>query len=428
MKRISLVAMSAVAGLFSTNVLAADLGGDCCADLEERVAELEATTARKGNRKVSLTIYGQITSAVMFWDARRGPGDTGKSTPIVGPWSEDNVYVVDPQTSGSRFGFKGKAAINSEWSAGYQFEFQWQAADATKVRKDNDDIGDLPEFRQAHWWLKSKNFGKVRVGLADTANSGIAEIDVSITSIADGMSSSQAGNAIISGDIGGPGGGNFEYNRLNVVRYDTPTFGGFFASTSYGEDDLWDIAVRYAGEHHGFKMAGGIAYGRREDCGYSMADGRYQTSCGNRAGLRGGFPEETTVETLNGSVSGLHVATGLFVTAAAGERQADETVTCADKDHNGGNCENDWFWFAKAGVERKHFALGKTALFGMTGEQHSGIDTAWQFWGLGAVQKIDAAAMDLYISYRSYDIDTGYGIDKADGDFDTVVAGGRIKF
>ncbi len=33
---------------------AADLGGDCCADLEERVAELEATTVRKGNKKVSV--------------------------------------------------------------------------------------------------------------------------------------------------------------------------------------------------------------------------------------------------------------------------------------------------------------------------------------------------------------------------------------
>jgi hypothetical protein len=29
---------------------AADLGGDCCSDLEERVAELEATTVRKGNK------------------------------------------------------------------------------------------------------------------------------------------------------------------------------------------------------------------------------------------------------------------------------------------------------------------------------------------------------------------------------------------
>jgi hypothetical protein len=33
----------------SVSAKAADLGGSC-ADLEERVAELEATTARKGNR------------------------------------------------------------------------------------------------------------------------------------------------------------------------------------------------------------------------------------------------------------------------------------------------------------------------------------------------------------------------------------------
>ena len=39
---------------------AADLGGDCCADLEERVAELEATTVRKGNKKVSVTLSGWV--------------------------------------------------------------------------------------------------------------------------------------------------------------------------------------------------------------------------------------------------------------------------------------------------------------------------------------------------------------------------------
>lgn len=42
------------------NSFAADLGGNCCADLEERIAELEATTARKGNRKVSLTSHGWV--------------------------------------------------------------------------------------------------------------------------------------------------------------------------------------------------------------------------------------------------------------------------------------------------------------------------------------------------------------------------------
>ena len=54
--------------LVSTSAQAADLGGDCCADLEERVAVLEATTARKGNRKVSLTVSGWMNQALLVWD------------------------------------------------------------------------------------------------------------------------------------------------------------------------------------------------------------------------------------------------------------------------------------------------------------------------------------------------------------------------
>ncbi len=47
---------------------AADFGGDCCADLEERVAELEATTVRKGNKKVSVTLSGWVVKTVNWWD------------------------------------------------------------------------------------------------------------------------------------------------------------------------------------------------------------------------------------------------------------------------------------------------------------------------------------------------------------------------
>jgi hypothetical protein len=66
MKSTSRYALAAAASLFVgalaiTPAKAADLGGDCCADLEERVAELEATTVRKGNRVVSVQIYGRST-------------------------------------------------------------------------------------------------------------------------------------------------------------------------------------------------------------------------------------------------------------------------------------------------------------------------------------------------------------------------------
>jgi hypothetical protein len=54
--------------LASSAIRAANFDSDCCADLELRVAELEATTARKGNKKVSVQVYGKINRMVEFWD------------------------------------------------------------------------------------------------------------------------------------------------------------------------------------------------------------------------------------------------------------------------------------------------------------------------------------------------------------------------
>ncbi len=392
----------------SSNAYAADLGGDCCADLEERVAELEATTARKGNRKVSLTVYGQVTSAVMWWESDDdAPGAAG---------DESNVYVVDPQTSGTRFGFKGKAKITSDWSAGYRIELQYQQADADAIRKDNDEGPNLPEFRLANWYIKSKTLGKITVGQGNTANSGIAEINVANSNIADGMSSSHAGDEIIERTLDGPDLENFEFNRRNVVRYDTPTVAGFILSASYGEDDLWDVALRYAGELGGFKIAAGIAYGEVTDGTVSLGDGAFRNSNGN-----GGI-QESAIQTLNGGLSVKHVGTGLFATGSAGTRDADGNVSCG-----AALCEEESFWFVNAGIEQKWSSLGKTTLFGMGGEYEDAISRSAQHWGLGAVQKIDAAAMDMFISYRHYDIDPSPGTN-TEPTFDTVVGGARIKF
>ena len=85
MKKLSLGALVAagllLGGLTAGSASAADLGGNCCADLEERIAELEATTARKGNRKVSLTISGWVGEQVMWWD-----DGSVKRTPMLAAW------------------------------------------------------------------------------------------------------------------------------------------------------------------------------------------------------------------------------------------------------------------------------------------------------------------------------------------------------
>jgi hypothetical protein len=83
---------------------AADLGGDCCADLEERVAELEATTVRKGNKKVSVTLSGWVVKTVNWWD----DGDLSDT------WVGDKDADLT-----SRFAITGSATIAPGWSAGY---------------------------------------------------------------------------------------------------------------------------------------------------------------------------------------------------------------------------------------------------------------------------------------------------------------------
>ena len=82
--------------LSTASAQAADLGGDCCADLEERVAELEATTARKGNRRMSLTVSGQINRTVLYWN------DGDRSGTYAG---------LDNVSTSSRFIFSGDAKI-----------------------------------------------------------------------------------------------------------------------------------------------------------------------------------------------------------------------------------------------------------------------------------------------------------------------------
>src|SRR5512145_1235035 len=118
--------IAALAGLLLSAGAAqsADLGGNCCADLEERVAELEATTVRKGNRRVSLTLSGQVNRSLMYWD----DGDMA------------DLYSVDHANATSRFRFVGSAKINPEYSAGFMMEMDIRiGARSNQVTQIDDD-------------------------------------------------------------------------------------------------------------------------------------------------------------------------------------------------------------------------------------------------------------------------------------------------
>ena len=103
---------------------AADLNAGGYGDLEERVAELEATTARKGNRKVSLEVSGFVNEALFLWD----------------DGYESNAYVTTNELNPTRVRFKGEATISSDWKAGYLIELGVNGGRQDRVNQ-NDDNG-----------------------------------------------------------------------------------------------------------------------------------------------------------------------------------------------------------------------------------------------------------------------------------------------
>ncbi len=392
-------AIAAVAtALMGSSALAADLGGNCCADLEERIAELEATTVRKGNRKVSVELSGWVGHNVMHWD------DGIRS----------DMYIGDGGNIFSRFRFKGSAKISSRFSAGFLYEFGVNVNNigSTNQTTGGDDLGgaSAPLLRDSTVWLRDAHLGMVKLGHGSTATDNLVLIDLG------GVSA--AGTPDIGLYIGGmfittsagytgttwgsqiTGAESWDTSRRNHILYESPALHGFTLQAAVAEDNFWDIALRYAGEFNGVRIAAGIGYS--EDTELNAATGALDcaTNCNEK---------ETQFK---GSLSVLHVPTGLFTNFAAGTRERDVAGTDGD------------FWHITAGLARNHFGIGNTVLFGEYGEHNAlgSTDTVTN-WGIGVNQHIDAAAMEVFLTYKNFSSEIANS-----NDLSIVLGGARVKF
>lgn len=448
------VVVGAALGSPASPIHAADLGGDCCADLEERLAELEATTARKGNRVVSLTLSGHVNKALMIWD----------------DGYESNVYVADPDIGSSRFRFDGSAKIDADVSAGFYIEISIADSLSSDLTATDDDAAGNNKIlttRQVYWWVASERLGKLSVGQQAQAGDGISDVQLAntVTVVSDTWNSSFAlspGLSIGAGPYSTLTWGSIEPviegGRSDFVRYDSPSLHGFILSATWGEDDEWDVTLRYTKEWNSIKVAAAIGY-------IESSDGTSNTiSCTSTAtaAANGFSSRDTNCNLWSGSFSLLHAPSGLFVSFAGGEYE-DNGLSAIISSNIGADYAADSgtdYVYVSGGIQRNWWSYGTTTFFGEgmnSGRgsvcvgancllpaddplNASGADAVvksadYSFWGLGFVQNIDAAAMTMYVLFRTFETDldltdvSGEGVDaRSVEDMSVVFAGARIKF
>ena len=409
MKKLSLIALAAAGVLAGgmTTANAADLGGNCCADLEERIAELEATTVRKGNRKVSLTISGWVSQQVSVWD----------------DGVERNAYVSDiGSTLNSHFKLTGSAQIASGVTAGYLMQVEVVGNENLALSQNTSAAGKGTSVIQSFWFVKSDSLGKLSVGLQSSAADNAALLPDGSGSLAfanyimydiNGFNTRLNGlkttvnwgslatcQAFNGGDSLGLG-MDCDGVPNNVIRYDTPTFGGFSASASWGEDDIGAVSARYAGEFSGVKLAAAVGY--------------FQTSNDNGdAAVKARGGKDAAALQIGAYVQ--HVPTGLFLYGAYGKDYNDRTGGLNSIGQQQKDADS---WYLKAGIRQKWNPLGHSVLYGEYGENNDKLSNdLWlgsatgsnlTQWGIGFVQEIDAAAMAIFANYRHYEGDVTCG-------------------
>lgn len=393
---------------------------DCCADLEDRVAELESTVATKGNRKVSLTVSGRVSHQVTWWD----------------DGEESNAYVTGAGAP-THFKFTGSAQIHPGWSAGYILQIEMYGPQRYQLSQDDSQgVGPDLYLWQSAWHVNSKDFGRLTVGKQSHASDDTAlAVDASGSLgpanwvLHDGSGFFALVNGVRTGfkwngiaychHIGGGFGADCNGATTNSVRYDTPTIGGFVFSASWGEDDFWDVAVRYAQSAGDFKIGAAAAYSK---------------NTGRRAWLPAGASRESGY--FQAGLYLEHVPTGLFAHAAYGHEENDHLTA-------GGNdvLDNDTLYL-KAGLRKRWFGIGATVLYAEYGNHSDMLNEALRDggatgsnldrYGFGVVQEIDAAAMSVWLKYRRNEgeisnLGGAAGVTKLD-DLEFIGSGATLNF
>jgi hypothetical protein len=323
-------------------------------------------------------------------------GQVNQAFNVAGDGMKTKGYFVDNDASGSRIRFAGVSTFDESWDLGSTLEIAFSPNNSFDVSQDNEIAGDFFQVRRAELWVRDDRFGRLMFGQGSAAADNTAEFDLSLVSgpiMTSGVEFVAGGLQFTDGhELTGvrieDAFFNFDGNRQNRVRYDSPMLGPVQLSVSAGSDQRYDAALTFGGDYDhwsGFEVGGltmlgavSISQPNRDDVDYRVA----------------------------GSWSVLHGATGLSLTVSSG----------FDAGVPGGT---PYSAYGKLGWDTSFLPFGPTG-FGIDYDWNENLDQDGdesQSVGIAAVQVLERYGIELYSQFRWYTVDRD-----DEPDFDDVFA------
>jgi len=339
-----------------------------------------------GSGKVKLALSGQVNRALML----AGDGD------------QTDLFHVDNDTSSTRVRLVGEAKPAKDLTVGANIEVQMESNTSSGVSQNTESaaVGGASFTERILDVYVDSRYGKLTIGQGDTASNYSSEMDLSGTKVINYSDFPTIGgaflfrnsttNALTTVTVANVF-NNFDGgSRDDRIRYDTPKFRGFQVSASHIQGGKNDMALTYAGDFSGAKVA---------------VAGSFLNSASTSTSIDRQFSGSGSVLFPN----------GINLTAAGGTRvlrdRRDDPV----------------FYYGKVGYQAKWFDFGKTALAFDLGQVDdlAAVGDDGTLYGFGVVQNITDWGTELYTVWRHFELDRpGAKFD----DINVGMAGVRVKF
>ena len=252
------------------------------------VSSAEAGAEVGTNSKVKSSFGGRIHRAIMHVDDGQ----------------HDGMFNVDGQSSNSEVWLTGSGALTESVTVGakLRWDIGKNQGSASFGSTTGDDTYASAGFahKNESIYFKHKSMGTLTIGDADEAHAGAPNLDYAskmndVGATAGGFHFTTGANGAFSATTTGAVFDDIDPTTTNVVRYDSPSFGGMGLALSYSATSSASGKLSYAGTVSGLSVKAAIGHTNAEGAGNDkMTSGSVAVKHGSGMNARFGYGKAST--------------------------------------------------------------------------------------------------------------------------------------